>query len=1290
MTNLRNEISNFQQRFDESFHEAWGHYKDLLRACPHYGFTELHQIDTFYNALNPADQYSLNSAASGNLLERQIQDVLTIIKNKSKVRNSRNISIVSQVKLRDANSSSSFEIAKLTHVVNQQTSDVTTSMTAILKQFQATPPLAPVKSIEEIYVTCVGSSSPSYPLSFNINKENQQEKDEIQIHKFWQMFKQLHINISLADALILIPKYQKMLKALRSNKENFLELANTPLNENCSTVILMKLLEKLGDPRKFLISCGFSKLKCKALDDLGATINLMPLSVWKKLGLPELISTHMTLELANRAIYTPAGIARDVFVRVGKFTFPADFVIVVIRTILESPSSWEDLSYGPLDYLKDLFATSHLSGNPTFSSHTDLTSPKVINLLSGNTTSSSPDHLLEEFADELTLITFPPRDDDLPFNIESDLREIEYLLNHEPTKEMDSILEDSVDESNLVDPNNDLVDTIPEMFTDEHTLDYSSSPIYDDVDDDLVKLESNNDEVYDDPFDSKEDKIKEYKLLIDELDPPRSSDFLPSLEYDSVLYEYFSRLMLCLQPITRTKYLIPGNPQIDLQDKVVIESGCSRHMTRTMSYLTDYKEIVEDMLLLEETPKEEKSQAKDESIAILKTFITGIENLVDHKVKVIRCDDGTEFKKRDIHQFCEMKEVVNAVCYVQNIVLVVMPHNKTPYELFNGRTPSLSFMRPFGCPVTILNTKDHLGKFNGKTDEGFFVGYSLNGKAFRVFNSRTRIVEENLHIRFSGNTPNIVGSGPDWFFDIDALTRTMNYKPIVAGIQSNNFAGSKANDNAGHAMKEKAHSSQDDGFQPLSDHGKKVDEDPRQESKCKDQEKEYNVNSTNNDISTFNFSSDHEDDDEMADMNNLDTTIKEELLQFKLQEVWTLVDLPNVKRAIGIKWVFRNKKDERGIVITNKARLVAQGHTQEEGINYDEVIAQVTDVKSDFLYEKIEEEVYVCKPLGFKDLEFLDKVYKVEKALYGQLKLVEHVYVDDIIFGLTKKESCNAFEKMMHEKFQMSSMGELTFFLRLKVKQKQDGIFISQDKYVAEILKKYEFTKIKNARKPMETQKPLLKDKDDEEIDVHMYRSMIGSLMYVISSRPDIMFVVCVCARYQVNPKVSHLHAVKRMFKYLKGQPKIGLWYPKDSLFDLIAYNNSEYARASFDRKSTTEDEAVNEEMDDSLVKATTTVSSSKAEQDSDNINKTQSNATLNEPSFIRTSSVNTPQSDEDSLKLFELMELCTNLQNIVLELENTKTTQALEIDSLKRRVKKLKKKQRSRTYVDPKSRSIL
>ncbi|GKA52256.1 putative ribonuclease H-like domain-containing protein [Tanacetum coccineum] len=334
------------------------------------------------------------------------------------------------------------------------------------------------------------------------------------------------------------------------------------------------------------------------------------------------------------------------------------------------------------------------------------------------------------------------------------------------------------------------------------------------------------------------------------------------------------------------------------------------------------------------------------------------------------------------------------------------------------------------------------------------------------------------------------------------------------------------------------------------------------------------------------------------------------------------------KKAIGTKWVYENKKDKRGVVVRNKARLVTQGHRQEEGIDYDEVFASVArieaikiflafasymgfivyqmDVKSAFLYGKIDEEVYVSQPPGFLDPKYPKKVYKVVKALYGLhqaprawyatlstfllkngyrrgtidktlfIKKDKHdiilvqVYVDDIIFGSTKKSWCDEFEALMKSRFQMSSMGELTFFLGLQVKQKEDGIFISQDKYVAEILKKFDFVSVKTASTPIETQKPLVKDEEASDVDVHLYRSMIGSLMYLTASRPDIMFAVCACSRFQVNPKTSHLSAVKRIFRYLKGKPKLGLWYPRVSSFDLEAYSDSDYARANLDKKSTT------------------------------------------------------------------------------------------------------------------------
>ncbi|GJV99134.1 putative ribonuclease H-like domain-containing protein [Tanacetum coccineum] len=458
-------------------------------------------------------------------------------------------------------------------------------------------------------------------------------------------------------------------------------------------------------------------------------------------------------------------------------------------------------------------------------------------------------------------------------------------------------------------------------------------------------------------------------------------------------------------------------------------------------------------------------------------------------------------------------------------------------------------MRPFGCPVTILNTIDHLGKFDGKADEGFFVGYSLNSKAFRVFNSRTRIVEENLHIRFSESTPNVVGSGPDWLFDIDALTRTMNYEPIVTGTQSNGFAGTKASNNAGQARKETEpvkdyillplwtadppfsqdpKSSHDDGSKPSSDDGKKVDEDLRKDSECNDQEKEDNVNNTNN--------------VNAASTNEVNAVGGKTSIELPFD--------PNMPALEDYSIFDFTRDDEDDGVVADKIEAIRLFLAYA---SFKDFVVYQMDVKSAFLYGKIEEEVYVCQPPRFEDPDFPDRVYKVEKALYGLHQaprawhkgdiLLVQVYVDDIIFGSTKKELCNAFEKLMHEKFQMSSMRELTFFLGLQVQQKKDGIFISQDKYVDEILKKFGFIEVKTASTPMETQKPLLKDEDGKEVDVHIY---------------------------QVNPKVSHLHAVKRIFRYLKGQPKLGLWYPKDSPFDLVAYTDSDYAGASLDRKSTT------------------------------------------------------------------------------------------------------------------------
>nr|GEY92599.1 reverse transcriptase domain-containing protein [Tanacetum cinerariifolium] len=647
-------------------------------------------------------------SVAGAARRKSPQDALTIIENKSKVRISRSKPIASPVNACDNHSS--FELAKLTHAVNQQTSAVTTAMTAMLKQFQSNPPPVQVKAVEEICVTyggahpyyqCLAADGNTFPefqeniqgyvlaAVGNYNQGNtgyrpqgvaNQMRIPEQPYQATQSNQNFHLNelekikrmndISLkamqtqidmvknelrnemktsiqtslsnqtneiknmmasllqmntastsgsgtlpsntianpkgeikaittrsglvtdgptfpnppksvnpkedkcveetytdpdhAEYTIKVPpppsvscqNTKKMLKALLSNKEKLQELANTPLNENFSAVILKKLPEKLGDPGKFLIPCGFSELKCKALADLGASINLIPLFVWKKLGLPDLILIRMTLELANRAICTPDGIARDVFVPVGKFTFLVDFVVVDYESDFRVPlilgrqflrtahalidvhdeemilcdgderltlnmkhdtTSYSNHPHRELVNLINIFNLSSedclevlgshkQSGNPTFLLHKEIALPEVIHEfhdskgctflseelpdidsfndihphfdddpLSGSTTFSA-NSLLEEFADELALISYPPDyDDNSACDIESDIREIKFLLS----QGKDSDFKDSIDQSDLTHYDDLFVDPTPEMFTDEQPPDYSFPPRFD-------------------------------------------------------------------------------------------------------------------------------------------------------------------------------------------------------------------------------------------------------------------------------------------------------------------------------------------------------------------------------------------------------------------------------------------------------------------------------------------------------------------------------------------------------------------------------------------------------------------------------------------------------------------------------------------------------------------------------------------------------------------------------------------------------------------------------------------
>ncbi|GKA27589.1 putative ribonuclease H-like domain-containing protein, partial [Tanacetum coccineum] len=812
-----------------------------------------------------------------------------------------------------------------------------------------------------------------------------------------------------------------------------------------------------------------------------------------------------------------------------------------------------------------------------------------------------------------------------------------------------------------------------------------------------------------------------------------------------------------------------GQPEICLQDHArVVDSGCSS-LDGNKLIFQDYEDFNGGIVAF----RGKKLMGlplfswvfflatKDETSEILCNLIIGLEKQLNHNVKIIRCDNGTEFKNYAMNELCAKKgikrefsvartpqqngvaerknrtlieaartmladsllpipfwaEAVNTACYVLNRVLVTKPQNKTPYELLIGKSPSISFMRPFGCSLTILNTLDSLGKFDGKSDEGYLLGYSTSSKAFRVYNKRTKRVEENLHINFLEDQPNVAGTGPNWMFDLDFLTNSMNYIPVSVENQVNVDAGTQDSYVAGSSGKDKG-PTQEYILLPLQPHrtripvkdvvqvaqekpsenaspdkdiqdskdvidkegqhqmpedeqvlhdelekmvtqeltAKAMDDVSRQafeeeKRKIASQKKAAQATSTNTlstdrpsvstdrpfvstdrsntpyvsaastptganagessfvylggkipiDASTLPnadlpidlnmpdledasntlpddgiFNGAYDDDEDVgavADFNNMDNTIavspiptlrihkdhpKGQILGdptsavqtrgkiqkasstqqalFKLQKVWVLVDLPYGKK--------------------------------EEGIDYDEVFAPVARIEAIRLFLALHG-IY-C----FVDLAHLNKVYKVIKALYGLHQAPRAWYETLSSFlmenGFRKEVYVYRVRRMYAQKFQMSSMGELTFFLGLQVKEQSDGIFISQDKYVADILKKFDFLSIRTATTPTESNKPLVKDEDGVDVDVHVYRSMIGSLMYLTVSRPDITFAVCACSRFQVTPKASHLNAVKKIFRYLKHQPKLGLWYLRDSPFELEAYSDSDYGGASLDRKSTT------------------------------------------------------------------------------------------------------------------------
>ena len=606
-------------------------------------------------------------------------------------------------------------------------------------------------------------------------------------------------------------------------------------------------------------------------------------------------------------------------------------------------------------------------------------------------------------------------------------------------------------------------------------------------------------------------------------------------------------------------------------------------------------------------------------------------------------------------------EAVNTACYVLNRVIIRPILEKTPYELLRNKKPQIGYFKVFGSKCFALKKIERDGKFDAKSYEAIFVGYSLTSRAYRIYNIKKRIIEESIDIVFKEPNNDLPrdeddagdNSSPDYGNQQAEKSKEQATTEPVAKETGNQQAGTTSQPavtevSVDDAIDQLSRLSLGGTQTPIDGTSTPVQVDheeiarhnlPKSTRTVKNHPPELVIGDVTDGIKTrrgkANFCAyaaflAQEEPKNVADAledENWVIAMQDELNNFERCDVWELVKPPKNASIIGTKWVFKNKLDEEGIVTRNKARLVAQGYNQQEGIDFDQTYAPVArlesirmllayacykkiklfqmDVKSAFLNGLLEEEVYVKQPPGFEHEQFPDYAYKLKKALYGLKQaprswykrlskflikngfvrgkidptlftktlngeiLVIQIYVDDIIFGSTNDELCEWFSKCMHSEFDMSMMGELNYFLGLQIKQTQDGIYVHQTKYVKELLKRFGFESVKPKSTPMPQNSKLFSDESGKSVDITKYRGMIGSLLYLTASRPDIMYSVCVCARFQANPKESHLKAIKRIFKYLSGTISLGLFFPITNTFDLVGYSDADYAGSQTDRKST-------------------------------------------------------------------------------------------------------------------------
>nr|GEZ45974.1 retrovirus-related Pol polyprotein from transposon TNT 1-94 [Tanacetum cinerariifolium] len=567
-------------------------------------------------------------------------------------------------------------------------------------------------------------------------------------------------------------------------------------------------------------------------------------------------------------------------------------------------------------------------------------------------------------------------------------------------------------------------------------------------------------------------------------------------------------------------------------------------------------------------------------------------------------------------------------CFTQNHFIIHRRFNKTPYELINGRKPDISFLHVFIALCYPKNDREDIGKLGAKGDIGFFIGYSADSCAYRIYNRRTKKIIDAMNVSFD-----------------ELLTMAFKQRSLKPELQSMTSGQISSGLDLTYApstitMQQPSEGELDLLFEAMYDDYISGQSSattrtvlPAQEPQVRELSRPVltrNKLRSDGDMCMYALSvstmKPKNVKEAMTDPTWIDS-MQEELLLFKRLDVWVLVPTPDNISPLTLKWLFKNKHDEEQTVILNKSRLVVRGYHQEEGIDFKESFALVArmeairiflayathksfivfqmDVKTAFLHGSLKEDVYVCQPEGFIDADHPIHVYKLKKALYG-LKhaprawydelstfllqnhffegtidptlfirrfhndiLVVQVYVYDIIFGFTHPRYIQLFSDLMKSRFEMLMMWEMTFFLGLQVNQSPCGIFINQSNYVLEILKKYRMESCDPVGTPMEIKDKLDLDHNGTPVDATKYHCMISALMYLTSSRPDIVHATCLCAQYQAKTTEKHLKEVKRIFRYLQGTINTGLWYTKDSSFELTGFSDADYVGCKDTFKST-------------------------------------------------------------------------------------------------------------------------